>query len=194
MGQSVNVLRRWGPGEVLAQMTFKVPIVSMQFETTVYMCLLDHLHDKGSLDLVVCSIGSTLARSFVSLNHSGGNEAPTSSERPMRSFLDVSIPPKREKKHRISLATEVELAQVSFYPTSHNGLQSKISFVMTVDEHIRVDKIIRMIWEKILNQLLPTLVRHTVLCPRYVLAGTDLAFYKQIERRLAECNSHTEGG
>lgn len=192
--QSVNVLRRWGPGEVLAQMNFKVPIVGMQFETTIYLCLLNRLHDKGRLDLVACSIGSTLARSLISSNHPGVNEAPTTSERPARSLFDVSLPSKKEKKHRLNLSAEVEAAQLRFYPTGHNGLQSKISIVLVIEEHIPVDKIVRKIWEKILSQLLPTLARHTILCPRFVLAASDLPFYSQLEQRLAECKSHTEGG
>jgi len=190
------VLRRWGPGEILAHMDFKLLAVGIHLETTVYMRLVNRLDEEGCVELLVCSAGSNMAKS---LSHSEVSvmsdiEAPalaslspgnvSSAEQASNSFLGVHLP--NGSSRRFAVRAEVDCACLRLWPKGGAGLQQRVIFMLAGQEKCPVDRVVCMIWRFLAKNTVNILDKRVAECPRDAMDPERLKYYRALEEQILE--------
>lgn len=187
MCQTSEVLRRWGPGELLTRLDFKLPVVGVHLRTTCYIRLIDRLEEEGCLEMVVCSVGSALAAELLPGAVTGGagdrGAAATS-------FLGVALPG-AARWARVGVHAEVDYASLRIWPTGGGGGEHLVRFVMAGEERCPLDRVINMIWRMLARNLVPILARRA--CEAPIITSRERAdFYTQLERKVVAASARAE--
>mmetsp|Transcript_107684 Transcript_107684/g.335800 ORF Transcript_107684/g.335800 Transcript_107684/m.335800 type:complete len:211 (+) Transcript_107684:378-1010(+) len=200
MCQSAEVVRRWGPTELLAHLDFRLPVVGLHLLCDVYICLVDRLEEEGCLEVLFCSSGSSVAGALCGGRGTAagceGAAAATAVRAPRpgagagaeaRGFLGAFLPSAARSWRAVQ--AEVDAGSLRLWPTDSRGLQHHACFVLSGEERCPLDSVVCQIWRMFSRNMVSLLAHRSREAPLPV-GSARLAFYEALAQRIAGAARH----